>query len=290
MTGFGDASSQSGDARYAVEIRSVNNKYFKTVFRLPEELAGLEPLIDQALRRRLQRGSVTVTVSCAETGAGAAAEIDTAALTSYIRQLERVGATLPGAIDVASLLTLPGVLHEPMDAVERLARARKAVLPLVDEAMDKLIAMREREGQSLRDDLMRHHAIISAGLTQIGQLAPGVVAEYERRLKQRIEMLLSETDADVEPPDLVREIAVYAERTDIAEEIARLGEHLNHFRDLLESDEDRPLGRTLDFLAQELLREANTIASKSPDAKMARLIVDIKGAIDRIKEQVQNAE
>ncbi|MCK6478560.1 MAG: DUF1732 domain-containing protein, partial [Phycisphaerales bacterium] len=113
---------------------------------------------------------------------------------------------------------------------------------------------------------------------------------YEQRLRQRIEAMLKEAQVKVDAVDLIREIAVYAERTDIAEEISRLGGHLEQFADLLKPDSDKPVGRTLDFLAQEMLREANTIASKSPDAGISRLIVEVKGAIDRIKEQAANVE
>ena len=150
--------------------------------------------------------------------------------------------------------------------------------------------MRTREGIALHDDLAGHLDFIAERLAQINEFAPGVVSDYERRLKARMESLIGESGAEVDNGELIREIAVYAEKTDIAEEISRLGEHLIHFRDMLGDESGRPIGRTMDFLAQELLREANTIASKSPDAKMSRLIVEIKGAIDRIKEQVQNVE
>jgi uncharacterized protein (TIGR00255 family) len=142
----------------------------------------------------------------------------------------------------------------------------------------------------LVDDLRSHRDYIATRLTEIRGLAPGVVADYEQRLRQRIDLLLKEIDRQVDPADLVREIAVYAERTDIAEEIKRLGAHLDQFGELLTTSQGRPIGRTLDFLAQEMLREANTIASKSPDADISRRTVEIKGAIDRIKEQCQNVE
>ena len=157
-------------------------------------------------------------------------------------------------------------------------------------SLEHLIAMRSREGIALHDDLAGHLDFIAERLAQINEFAPGVVGDYEKRLKVRMESLISDSGAEIDHGDLIREIAVYAEKTDIAEEISRLGEHLIHFRDMLGDESGRPIGRTMDFLAQELLREANTIASKSPDAKMSRLIVEIKGAIDRIKEQVQNVE
>ena len=165
------------------------------------------------------------------------------------------------------------------------------VTPMYDtEATKSLVDMREREGRTLVDDLRQQGELIADRLKQIAHRAPVVIADYEQRLRQRIEAMLKEAQVKVDAVDLIREIAVYAERTDIAEEISRLGGHLEQFADLLRPDSDKPVGRTLDFLAQEMLREANTIASKSPDAGISKLIVEVKGAIDRIKEQAANVE
>lgn len=290
MTGFGDASSSDTGSVYSVEVRSVNNKFLKTSIRIPDRLGSLEPEIEQIVRATVSRGSVTVTVNCTETDEGAAQEINGPALRKYAQQIaDSIGAPIE-SISVAQLVGLPGVLGPPSDEESRLQRTREAIRPLVKLALEHLVAMRTREGIALHDDLAGHLSFISERLEQISECAPKVIGDYECRLKARMESLVADAGADIEQPELIREIAVYAEKTDIAEEIARLGEHLIHFKDLLSDEGSRPIGRTMDFLAQELLREANTIASKSPDAKMSRLIVEIKGAIDRIKEQVQNAE
>ena len=290
MTGFGDASSNDAGSVYSVEVRSVNNKFLKTSIRISDRLASLEPEIEQIVRSKVARGSVTVTINCTDTDEGAAQEINAPALRKYAQQIAQAVDKPIESVSVAHLVTLPGVLTPPTDGERRLSRARAAIRPLVELALEHLVAMRTREGISLHDDLLGHLDFISERLDQIAEFAPKVITDYETRLKGRIESLISDAGVEVDQCDLIREIAVYAEKTDIAEEIARLGEHLIHFRDLLNDDGSRPIGRTMDFLAQELLREANTIASKSPDAKMSRLIVEIKGAIDRIKEQVQNAE
>lgn len=290
MTGFGDASGSDTGSVYSVEVRSVNNKFLKIGTRIPERLASLEPEIEQVVRATLSRGSITVTVSCTDTDAGAAQEINTAALRKYAEQVAKASGGGIEAVDMSALVTLPGVLRPPSDGESRLQRAREGIIPLVKLSLEHLVAMRTREGISLHDDLEKHLVFISERLEQIQAFAPGVVADYERRLRDRMQALISDSGAEIEKSELIREIAVYAEKTDIAEEISRLGEHLVHFRDMLADESGRPIGRTMDFLAQELLREANTIASKSPDAKMSRLIVEIKGAIDRIKEQVQNVE
>ncbi len=290
MTGFGDATAHEGNVAYSVEIRSVNNKFLKTTIRVPERLASLEPELEQQIRAAVSRGSVTLTVSCSESGEAAAHTVNAAALKKYAEQIAGAVGVEVSTLNLADLVSLPGVLQPPGDEEQRLHKARKAIRPLVELAVAHLVQMRTREGVALRDDLLGHLELIGGRLSRLTEIAPRVVVEYERRLKSRMEALLEDADMQTDPGVLVREIAVYTEKTDIAEELARLGEHLKHFRDMLESTEDRPLGRTMDFLSQELLREANTIASKSPDAEMSRLIVEIKGAIDRIKEQVQNAE
>lgn len=290
MTGFGDASGSDTGSVYSVEVRSVNNKFLKIGTRIPERLASLEPEIEQVVRATLSRGSVTVTVSCTDTDEGAAQEINIGALRKYSEQITAATGVPIESIGVGELVMLPGVLCPPADTESRLQRARGGIVPLVKLSLEHLIAMRTREGVALHDDLVSHLDFIAERLSKINEFAPGVITDYEKRLKTRMESLISDSGADIEQRDLIREIAVYAEKTDIAEEISRLGEHLVHFRDMLGDESGRPIGRTMDFLAQELLREANTIASKSPDAKMSRLIVEIKGAIDRIKEQVQNVE
>ena len=171
---------------------------------------------------------------------------------------------------------------EPLDA--RLAAAREAFTELLPKACEKLVEMRKREGAALHAELAELCGVVSASLDVVQSKAPEVSKLYETRLKARIEQLLPEA----EPVDIVREVAAYAERCDVNEEISRLSGHVEQF--LLAIEEDGPVGRKLDFIAQEMLREANTIASKSPDADLSRAAIDAKAAIDRIKEQVQNVE
>lgn len=292
MTGFGDASAHEVGTHYFVELRSLNNKYFKAVIRLPEQLAPLEAELESVLRTKLYRGTVTLTVSVSDASADAALEVNHEALQRYVEQIQRAPAVREGKVtlDLAAILTLPGVLQPPADEEERLGRARGVLVRLVEESSTKLIERRDREGASLATELSTQLDVIADRLEIVDARAPEVVEAYERRLKSRVEALLTDAELRAEPSDLIREIAVYAEKTDIREEITRLREHLRHFRDVLASEGSTPVGRTLDFLSQEMLREANTMASKSPNADLARQIVDIKGAIDRIKEQVQNCE
>ncbi len=292
MTGFGDASATKGGIYQALEIRSLNNKYLKVVVRLPEDLQPLEAILEAHVRRKLSRGAVTITSKVVDTSEAAAHEINTEALQSYLEQLQQVPEVQAGAlrVDVASLLDLPGVLQQPTDEVQRLERLKESLIVLLDQACEQLVVMRDREGERLLEDLMTHHAVITERLATIQGRAPQVVAEYQDRLEERIKTLLANKGVAFEPAELIREVAIFAEKSDIAEELNRLQGHMDQFVDLLSDDDDRPTGRTLDFLAQEMLREANTIASKSSDSLISRLTVEMKGAIDRIKEQVQNVE
>ncbi len=293
MTGFGAAADTVEGIGYAVEVRSLNNRYFKASIRMPEDIQGLEPEIDSVLRHKLWRGSVTVSVRMSAP-ATALVEIDDNALEGYLSHLENVRKRLPdGArsaqIDLTQLLNLPGVL-KPALTTDLLDRARPVVLRLVDEACDKVLAMRIQEGRAVADDLLAHREVIRKLADTIRRRAPQVVEEYHTRLRARVDELLARAQLDVNQVDLIREVGLYAERADISEEVSRLGTHLDEFEKLVNGADDQPAGRTLDFLAQEMLREANTIGSKSNDAEISRAIVEVKGSIDRIKEQAQNVE
>lgn len=291
MTGFGAASVTVNGAQYSVEIRSLNNKYFKAQIRLPEDLQGLEAEIDAALSHRFNRGSVVLTVRCSDSSANAAAQININAVQRYLEQLLAVPGLAHNAarIDLSALLSLPGVVV-PGTGEERVEQARGVLLKLIDQACDKLQSMRLREGRSLHAELHRHCEIIREHLKVIVERVPITVDLYQQRLRQRVNALLAESGTTVRDEDLLREVAFYAERSDIAEEVARLGGHLDQFSEIIDTESDEPSGRTLDFLTQELLREANTIGSKCLDVEVSRRIVEIKGGIDRIKEQVQNVE
>jgi uncharacterized protein (TIGR00255 family) len=292
MTGFGEASREEGGAHYFVEVRSINAKYFKSVLRLPDDLQALEAELDSSLRRRLIRGTVTLTIKCTDTSGDAAHVINAEALERYVEQAQRAPSVSDGRVgfDLGSLLGLPGVLQPPSDDERRLERARAAVGGLLDKACGQLIERRRREGELLLSELEDLATAIESRLAKVRERAPEVVEAYNERLRTRVETMLADANLAVEPQDLVREVAVFAEKSDIAEEIQRLSGHVAQFRELIGAPDDDPVGRTLDFLAQEMLREANTIGSKCNDAEISREIVEIKGAIDRIKEQVQNVE
>ena len=289
MTGFGSAKGKADGVEYDVEIRAVNHRYFKASIKLPEAWSSAETDVEARLRRDIQRGSVTVSVRMKVADEQAAYHVNMAALARYVDQLREleVDGNLTMRIDLGSLLQLPGVCEPP--ALEDLCvKTHAALMALIDEAVKGLIAMRQREGEALQTDLLANCDMIDEHLASVAERSPLVVSDYHERLHQRVAELAEAGKISLDADVLTREVAIFAERCDVAEEINRLGGHLDQFRKTVNSSEAS--GRKLDFIAQELLREANTIGSKANDTEIARAVVDIKTAVDRIKEQVQNVE
>ncbi|QQE13257.1 YicC family protein [Planctomycetota bacterium] len=294
MTGFGDAAGEIDGVHYALELRSLNNKYFKAVIRMPEQIAGLEAELESALRKSVHRGSFTMTIKMRMSDANAASRVNDEAILAYLDHLETIKSKIDDNnsvhIDLTQLLALPGVLQPAEDDETIMAKARGVLKDLLKDAIVKMNQMRVVEGESLAADLMKHRTFILERTEQVKQRASVVIEEYHDRLRSRVDQLMARAELSVGEGDLMKEVAVYADRSDISEEITRTIGHLDQLEQIIGRDDAEPVGRTLDFLAQELLREANTIASKSNDATISRAIVEVKSAIDRIKEQVQNVE
>lgn len=289
MTGFGAAETCEGGVSYRVEIRSVNNRYFKASTKLPEHLQRFEGDIDRQLRGRLGRGSISYTLKVKDENAPTSVEINKVAIGRYVSVLTQVAAEHKlASIDLAGLLDYPGVC-EPVELNEEiLAIQLKVAQRITEEAITRLIDMRRTEGQALERDLAEQCAGIRDRISQLAGMAPSVVEEYHKRLRGRVQQLMDTSSVELDQEALVREVAIFAERCDVNEELSRLASHLDQFAELCAAPEET--GRKLDFLAQEMLREANTIGSKASDAQVSRHVVEIKAAIDRIKEQVQNVE
>ena len=289
MTGFGSVAGQVEGAQYTVEVRSVNNRYLKPIVKVPEGLSQAEADIEKLLRRRVSRGTVMLTVRVRLPDDKTAGRVNTTAISEYLDQLRPV--EVEGnpmlRIDLAALLALPGVC-EPPPLDELLGATKDGLMKLVAEALDLLVGMREEEGRGLEADLLANCGIVSENLAAVAEAAPKVVLDYHQRLVQRVAELTHAGNISIDQDMLAREVAIFADRCDIAEEITRLGGHVEQFRQTVPLPE--PTGRKLDFIAQEMLREANTIASKANSGDIVRLVVEIKTAIDRIKEQVQNVE
>jgi len=290
MTGYGEAAEPLDGVCYAVEIKAVNNRYLKTIIKLPEGTAFLEDAIDKELRKQIARGTINYVLRLKGVSAAAMFRIDEASLRSIVTRLQDVGSSLGvgGAIDLTGLLDLPGIV-QPVQPDEKTGeKIKQFVLKLTREATEKLCRMREAEGRFLETDLRKHCDTIEQELKVIHDRSSFVVQEYAKRLRKRVDELLAEAKLNLDQQTLAREVAIMADRSDIAEEITRLDAHLQQFRQICRTDGQA--GRRLDFLSQEMLREANTVASKSADAQIARSVVDVKCLIERIKEQIQNVE
>ncbi len=288
MTGFGSARSRIESEEIAVEIRSVNSKFCEVKVRTPRELQALESDAVRIVKGRLARGAIDVSLRRG-TAAGPtlAPRIDeelAARIAESFRALQqRLG--LAGEVSIGDLIAVQGVvtLEEREIDLDHASAALKAAL---DEALGVLIAMREREGEALRVDLSQRIDAVESFAARLSQEAPLAVRQQQERILQRIAELTGGIDLD--PQRIAQEVALLAERSDIAEELTRLDSHVAQLRELLGADE--PVGRRLDFLVQELNREANTVASKSNWSGSAAITVELKAEIERIREQIQNVE
>jgi uncharacterized protein (TIGR00255 family) len=292
MTGFGSARFRVDAWTFELEMRSVNHRHFDARIRLPRLLANLEPDVRARLSARLARGKIDLTVTAPEGGAPAQRlEIDLAAAREYLAAGRALAETdgIRGELDAASLLALPGVARfvEP-EISDGLLRDR--TLAAIDEGIEALFAMRATEGAALARDLRARleRVVVLAG--EVEQRS-GLVQESAReRLRKRARQLEAETGL-LDEARLHQEIAIAAERMDVTEEIVRLRSHVDQFRELLDAGgPGRPVGRQLEFLLQELAREANTIGSKGSDAPIAHWVVELKTELERLREQVQNVE
>lgn len=290
MTGHGEAQRQQDGVAVAVEVRTVNNRYLKTTFRTSEGYGALEPNIEAVVRRHIRRGTVQVNVRVDRQASPDDFKLNEVVLASYQQQLEAVrkkaGSTEPVQLD--ALLMLPGVIDE---AACRQISA-EADWPLVeqtlDEALQNLSLMRAEEGAAMAADLHANCEVIATELDRIEERAPLVVEAYRKRLTERLNKLLEEYEVSIEATDVVREVGIFADRGDISEEIVRLRSHLKQFDAIAAGEESN--GRKLEFLIQEILRETNTIGSKASDAEIAGHVVEIKTAIERMREMIQNVE
>jgi len=289
MTGYGEGQHVEEGLSYTLELRSLNNRYFKASIKLPESLQFLEIPVDKLLRSRLGRGSITYTLRLRSSTSDATCEINTEALQWYLDRLRQVDPSDRAvSVDMAAILMLPGVCQPRHMDEQTKSKQWQIVQQLTEQALDRLVVMRREEGKALHADLVGHCQSIRERLDLIAQRGPSVVQEYHQRLAQRVEELTAAARLKLDQADLAREVAVFAERCDIAEELSRLSNHLDRFTALCDSNDHA--GRRLDFLAQEMLREANTIGSKGNDTEISCQIVEVKSSVDRLKEQVQNVE
>lgn len=290
MTGFGEAHCQREGLAVSVEVRTINNRYLKLTTRTSEGYGTLEPQIEAAVRKRIRRGTVQVNVRVDRLRCGDEYRLNVDVLRSYRRQIESILADWESDrhVSLESLLQLPGVVDEDTTAAHDASDDWPAISETLEAAIDRMEQMRAEEGRTMGVDLRANGAAAAASLAEVERRASLVVETYRNRLAERIQKALAEHQISLDPGDFLREVSLFADRCDISEEIVRLRSHLEQFGTLLDGEESP--GRKFDFLTQEMVREANTIGSKANDVEIARHVIEIKTAIERIREMIQNIE
>jgi uncharacterized protein (TIGR00255 family) len=289
MTGFGRASLRRRGLDLEVEVRSVNHRFLTLKQNLPESLSRDEGEMEQMVRQRLGRGSVTLSVSVKSAGEDGPLLPDGKTLKAAVKRLRELQkeAGLKGEIGMEDLLAIPS-LWSGASAARNGADLGPELRKLAAKALDELVATREREGVQIERDFRARLDAMQAALEKVAQRAPAVLEAYQKKLDDRIQALLAQKGIEAAKLDVVKEVAIHADRCDVSEELQRLRAHIGEFRKIL--GQDGPIGRRLDFLTQEMGRETNTIASKGNDAAISALSVEMKAGLEKIKEQVENVE
>src|SRR5712691_4591017 len=289
MTGFGRGGFSGADFSVTVEIKTVNNRYLDVHLRAGQELSSIEAVIRRRVGARLSRGRVDLTVNLERTGA-TAYEINRPLVTGYVKALREIQEQfgLAGELDVNSIARVPGALMAARDSLDEANMA--GVESALDQALNDLEHMRESEGAALAAEMRVRVAKIEAEVPIIESAAAGLADAYRQRLQKRITELIARGNQGVELDSgrLAQEVAYLADRSDISEELARLRSHLEQFRSSIDADGE--VGKRLDFLLQELNREANTVLSKSTEIAIKDSALAIKAEVEKLREQVQNVE
>ncbi|HFB98682.1 MAG TPA: YicC family protein [Bryobacterales bacterium] len=289
MTGHGTGTAPLADGRVSVELRSVNSRNFKLIVRSNVPYLALESRMAAELRKQVRRGSLVAQVTFERLQDQLPVEIIPEAFTAYYRQVEALLAEVGSGQDVPvdALLGWPGVVRERATAEEDEGAWWGGVSAALAEATRALIRMREAEGEAMARELLQEAEGIASRVAAIAQRAPEIPRVYRDRLLARVRTLLEGESVPVAESDLAREVALFADRADISEELTRLKSHLEQFRHEIEQGGD---GKKLDFLLQEMNREANTTAAKANDDWIVQQVVELKAAIERMRELVQNVE
>jgi uncharacterized protein (TIGR00255 family) len=288
MTGYGRGEVDDNGTKFSVELNSVNRKQSDIVVSLPRDLSELEPRIRQTINEKISRGRTNVLVALhnGENGTRTLA-LDTALARSYHEAMRALQKELsaPGEITIGTILQAPGVMRLPEENIDA-NKVWPAVERALDAALAELIKMRESEGKHLAKDLIHRLKTVRAELKQIRALYPNVVKRYREAMLERINK--TGLNIPIDDERLLKEISFFADRSDISEELTRLESHLAQFAHHLRKNE--PVGRTLEFITQEIFRELNTLGAKSNDAPISQHVVTCKAELEKIREQIQNLE
>jgi len=288
MTGYGTGAAQKDDSTVSVEIKTVNHRFLDFHIRIPREYLFLEGEIQQLIRSELDRGRVDV-IATVQTGGSPAFLVNSSLLKGYVEAAGRLKEeyNLDGSLDLKTVLSLPGIVQNRETLPAESAGVISELMGRgVRAALEGVLQMRRQEGEALRADMLKNLAGIEENARRIHELSVNSVGECLQKLRERMAQLLPQ--GGVDPQRLAQEAALLADKCDISEEVARLESHIRQYRDLIDSKEKA--GKKLDFLLQELQREANTILSKSGNLEISQHAIAIKTDIEKLREQVQNVE
>jgi uncharacterized protein (TIGR00255 family) len=287
MTGYGSGSAQKDDLTVSVEIRTVNHRFLDLHIRLSREYLFLEGEIQQLVRNALDRGRVEVSITIQNTNS-AAFLVNVNLVKGYLEAVGKLKQEFgfQDSLDLKSLLSLPGILQNKDVVSDNTGAISELVNRSVKQALDGVLQMRRTEGEALRRDMVKNLSAVEESARNIQQLSVNSAAEYMDKLRERLAQLLPQ--AGIDPQRLAQEAALLADKCDISEENARLKSHVEQYHALIDGKEKA--GKKLDFLLQELQREANTILSKSGNLEVSRNAIAIKADIEKLREQVQNVE
>ena len=290
MTGFGEVRDEREGYSIVVEVRTVNSRYFKLHLRTTDGYSALDARAESVIRERVKRGTIHCNVRIRHLGTADDYRINKSVLNQYVDQLQEVAArrNLDEVLRLEPLAGLPGVVEELSLDAQDAAHVWPLVEPTLRKALKQLGKMRSEEGKALSADLREQCGTVEKSLEAVEKQSPVVVEHYRQRIEDRVNEAMASLNVSVEPADLVREVSLFADRADISEEIVRLKSHLQQFDQAMQLAESS--GRKLEFICQEMGRETNTIGSKANDAEISAHIVEIKTALERIREQIQNVE
>ena len=292
MTGFGEARTQTDELAVAVEVRAVNNRHLKLTVRGTEPYPLYEAEVEKVVRRHVRRGTLHVHVRVERAGQATAPALNVATLTDYLQQIraacDEAGVPEFAAPLLAGALALPGVAPESRNGTTPPESEWPVVEQTLDAALKQLNGMRRDEGKAMANELLAHHRTIAGQLDAIRTLVPAVVTDYRQRLLDRVKQAVADAGVVLSAESIIREVALFADRTDVSEEVMRLSSHLGQFGDLVRKGEEA--GRKLEFVIQEMGREVNTIGSKAGDVSISRHVFEIKATLEKLRELVLNVE
>lgn len=288
MTGFGRGVNTTAEYNITIDVKSVNHRYLDFYFKVSKAYAFLEEKLRREITGKIARGKLDITINIERIATPEAkVELNRPLVQAYLAAFAEMKSAyqLQGEVNIQSLITLPDVFitTQPEEDQEKVGQA---VLVALEQALAMMTRMREVEGQQLINDLKQKLAVLRVYYGEITVAAPLVVVGYKEKLTKRVQELAG--DIEIDPGRLALEIAIFADRSDVSEELTRLESHLQQFDKTLELCE--PIGRKLDFLIQELNREINTIGSKANDLQIAQIVINFKAELEKIREQIQNLE